>query len=61
MRLNPFNKKSSGGYYARIKAEFEPLERELNKARREAADAEREDQHHQGGHRDEQQQHQAGG
>ena len=41
MRLNPFSKKSSGGYYARIKAEFEPLERELNKARREAADAER--------------------
>lgn len=39
MRLNPFNKKSSGGYYARIKAEFEQAERELAKTRKAHAQA----------------------
>ena len=39
MRLNPFNKKSSGGYYARIKAEFEQVERELAKTRKAHAQA----------------------
>ncbi|MFP5395341.1 MAG: hypothetical protein ACLGHF_04185, partial [Alphaproteobacteria bacterium] len=42
MRLNPFSKKSggsSGGYYARIKAEFEQVERELAKTRKAHAQA----------------------
>lgn len=39
MRLNPFSKKSSGGYYARIKAECEQAERELAKTRKAHAQA----------------------
>lgn len=39
MRLNPFSKKNSGGYYARIKAEFEQVERELAKTRKAHAQA----------------------
>lgn len=42
MRLNPFSKKSggsSGGYYARIKAECEQVERELAKTRKAHAQA----------------------
>ena len=39
MRLNPFSKKSSSGYYARIKAEFEQVERELAKTRKAHAQA----------------------
>ena len=39
MRLNPFSKKSSSGYYARIKAECEQAERELAKTRKAHAQA----------------------
>ena len=39
MRLNPFSKKNSGGYYARIKAECEQAERELAKTRKAHAQA----------------------
>lgn len=39
MRLNPFSKKSSGGYYDRIKSEFERTERELAKIRKAHAQA----------------------
>ena len=39
MRLNPFSKKSSSGYYDRIKAECEQAERELAKTRKAHAQA----------------------
>ena len=40
MKLNPFSKKANGGYYARIKAEFEQAERDFTKTRKAHEQAE---------------------
>ncbi|MCW7540663.1 hypothetical protein OOT46_22855 [Aquabacterium sp. A7-Y] len=35
MKLNPFTKKNTGGYYAKVKAEYEQLSRELAEAKQQ--------------------------
>lgn len=42
MKLNPFSKKTAAGYYNRIKAQHDQLDRELNALKKELAEAEEE-------------------